>query len=119
MKRVYNRAQTDEVLRLLTDVGPMTTQEIARLTGRTGHGVRDSLRRLKADKSIHIERYTPSGWKGRRSPIYAIGDKPDAIEGCDTAKVRNARYRERMRQVIIARDAVRHSRSVNVWRGLM
>jgi len=117
MNRVYNRSMTDEVFRLLDDVGPMTCQELVRLTGRSGHSVRDSLRRLK--DQVHVQAYIPSGSRGRRSPVYAVGKLPNAVEGSDTSKQRNDRYRKKMRQVIIARDAIRHGREVNMWRGLL
>lgn len=117
--RIYIRTQTDTVLQLLNDVGPMTTHELALLMSRTVHGVRDSLRRLRKDKLVYIERYQYCGGKGRKQPIYAVGNKQDAVEIGDSVVVRNARYRQRHRQSIIARDAVRHGREVNMWRGLI
>jgi len=117
--RKYICTQTDGVLRLLTDIGPMTTQELVLLMDRTAHGVRDSIRRLRKDKAIYIERYQPCGGRGRQQPVYAIGDKPDAVEVGDSVVVRNVRYRQRHRQAILARDAVRHGREVNIWRGLL
>ena len=119
MNRAYTRTQTDTVLSMLTEVGPMTTQELSLLMARTPHGVRDSIRRLRRDKLVHIERYQYCGGKGRQQPVYAIGDKPDAVEIADSVLERNARYRQRHRQEIIARDAVRHGREVNMWRGLL
>ena len=119
MNRIYNRPLTDAVLCVLTDVGPMTTQELMLLTGRTGHCVRDSIRRLRKGKRVYIKAYQANGGKGRKQPVYAIGDEPDAVEIGDSVKVRNARYRQRHRQAIIARDAVRHGREVNIWRGLI
>ena len=117
--RTYARTQTDTVLSLLTDVGPMTTQELVLLMNRSGHGVRDSIRRLRRDKLVHIERYQYCGGKGRKQPVYAIGDAEDAVEVADPKTVRQARYRQRNRQAILARDAVRHGREVNIWRGLI
>jgi len=118
-QRIYTRTLTNAVLQLLTDVGPMTTQELVRLMDRSAHGVRDSIRRLRKDKLVYIERYQYNGGKGRQQPVYAIGNKQDAVEIGDSVVVRNARYRQRHRPAIIARDAVRHGREVNIWRGLL
>jgi len=119
MKRQYNREKTDTVLSLLTDIGSMTSAELMRLTGR-GHGsIRDSISRLRADKKIYISRYIAHGKRGRRQPVYSVGNERDAEEGRASSKQRNAKYRAKHRMVIRAKDAVRHNRPVNIWAGLL
>ena len=117
--RKYTRVKTDTVLSLLTEVGPMTMAELVPITGRTPNGVRDSIRRLRDEKAIHISAYQPQDTRGRRQPVYAVGNLPDAVEGCSTSKQRNAVYRARNRSKIRAKNTVRRGSAVSVWAGVM
>jgi len=119
VNRIYTREKTDEVLSLLTDVGPMSTVELVLLTGRGPHSIRNSLRILRANKEIHISQYLSPVSKGRQQPVYSQGEGVDAVEKGKTAKERNAKYRAKHRIAIRARDAVRHKREVNMWAGLL
>ena len=117
--RKYTRVKTDTVLSLLAEVGPMTTSELAPLTGRTANSVRDSIRRLRDGGDVYIQAYQVQDTKGRRQPVYAAGVGFDAVEGSATSKQRNAVFRARNRSKIRAKNTVRRGSAVSVWAGLM
>jgi hypothetical protein len=117
------RGQTEVLYYLLDSIGPMSTVELVRLTGRDREKVNESLRLLRRStpKRIHIARYErQQNTGGRCIPIYAVGDLPDAPELPGLShKVRNEMYRERHRARIRARTEVRRGNQPNIWKGLM
>ena len=117
MNRTYDRTQTDAVAHALQTIGPMTCLELSVLLVRSVHGIRDSLRRL--DGQIHIARYQPPANRGRRAPVYAWGPGEDAVEGANSVRERNRKYRIRHRAIIAARNVRRRGGSRSIWAGLM
>ena len=116
--RIYNRAKTDTVLSLLTEVGPMTMAELVPLTDRSANGVRDSIRRLRDGGDVYIQAYLPQDTKGRRQPVYAAGSLPDAVEGSSTNRERNVKYRAKHLARIRAKNTIRRGAVPNMWMGL-
>lgn len=120
------RGETERLLQLLEDIGPMNVHELVILTARKYDRVAASLRILMnaehhLGKRVYIQRYDPqaNGKAGRRTPVYAAGNGVDAVEGRVPHKKRDAKYRERNRAVIRARAAVRRKTKPNIWKGLM
>lgn len=113
---------TVEVLALLDDIGPMSTADMARLTGRTQQSIGDSLRRLRSRRMIHIARYErqPDGHRGRCTPVYAVGDVQDAPEPRQIGvSERNKAYRRRHKALISARRYTAQRTALGVWSGLL
>jgi len=110
-----------QMLKMLDDVGPMSAFELARAMGLKRLSCNHHLSQLRKYGHIHIGSYVRqrAGLRGRCIPMYAVGAGEDAepLEPIPRIQV-DANYRERHRAILIARDAVRHKREVNIWAGL-
>lgn len=76
------RIVEEEILEQIKLLGPQSSEELALLTGRSTNVITQALRRgrkrAKDPLKIYISHWEkPSGGRGRNTPFYAIGDKPD------------------------------------------
>lgn len=120
------------IINALRELGPMTIHEIAE---ETGLPVRKVSRQICATRHMHpgkyfrVVRYQPLvGRTGKDLRVYAAEEGPDVPNKVDEAarlKARQARYRNKHRAVINARNRVRNANQAgryvasSPWMGLM
>jgi predicted ArsR family transcriptional regulator len=85
---------TERVIELLSRT-PMTAHELGAALSLTSSRARWYISQLRAEspKRVHVKRYQ-ANFASYPSPVYAAGDKPDAVYQC---KTRKELYREAMR----------------------
>ena len=100
------------ILQMLTDIGPMTSKELA-LLGRTAIGTADrGLRGLHRMGQVHIKSWErPS--RGRPAAVWTIGEGPDAPRpGRMPKREKNAKQWARTKRL-------RSLQQAGVWGGLL
>ena len=106
----------------LERVGPMTAAELRQLLDRSQSAVYKPLKRLRDQKVVRISKWVPQETTGgRRSPVYALGRAPDAVEPpAATSNERNRKYNRRNAARLAAKRRLRAGTAdVNPWRGLV
>lgn len=110
----------DDILDALRHIGPMTMVEVTHHLGRERVSVFKAMRRLQAERLVYIKEWKRPERQGSRSPIYALGNRPDAKEPPPlTTSERERRYRERNRARISVRRYASRSTLVGMWAGLL
>lgn len=114
------RIKTDEIYNFLKFVGPMAVNELTLLSKRTRSSVRESLRRLKREQSIYIKEFRQAqGTRGRQAPIYAVGNKVDALEVRTSPKIIGTAFRKRNHARLLIKEAMRRGKPKSMWAGLI
>lgn len=106
----------------LLNIGPMTAFELHVHIGLRRLTTNQQIKLLRNSKSIHITRYDrqPEGVKGRCSPVYALGDLPDAEPLKRVSKkITNQRYTTRYAAVISTKRYSKKRNALGVWAGLI
>ncbi len=118
--RIYERPQTDEVLTVVRDCGPVSIHDIAEILGRTLKSVIQCVEVLRKERTIYIASYTRVINRGKWSPQYQLGDREDkAKPKAKTRKQIGAEYRARYRAKLNVQDMVARGTTYNFWKGLM
>lgn len=101
--RVKSLVSEQEVLDALEKIGPMTAAEM-RLHFQVSAAIGKRLRSLRdpENRRVYIESFRVLG-RGRRTPVYAAGNEPDAKEVRQTRAEVTRQYRERHKMRISAR----------------
>jgi hypothetical protein len=126
MKAPTGRTPTlsNEVLRLLTEIGGMSAAELVPLTGRTRMSIKDSVSRLRVRGLIYIQHYErqESGRQGQLVPVYAAGKwRPDAVrpERVDHNEVCRKSYERNKATITAKRPPSAKKVAVGMWAGLL
>lgn len=106
------------IVAALTNIGAMSMVEIMAHTDRSKTAARNSLALLRAKRLVHIAYYEDPVYRGRRVPMYAVGDRDDAREWAVPAAERDAKYRENNLTLVRARDRARRGSVSTPWDGL-
>ena len=97
-----------KIMRGLVEEGPMTMQDMTRLTGKDKTILSPILRKMlrptkipAGPKRIYICQwvYDQEGQKRYPRRMYAIGDKPDAPRPVSDRKANEKRYRDKLRSI--------------------
>lgn len=110
------------ILAALENIGPMTAAELRRHLDREKSTLFQSLRVLRFRKIVHISGWQGPEYRGRRAPVYALGNKPDVVEPPAVGVIeRNRKHRAAHAAVISARAKVKRGTAgpANPWQGLL
>jgi hypothetical protein len=115
---------SNEVLRLLTEIGGMSAAEMVPLTGRTRMSIKDSISRLRIRSVVYIQGYERQecGKQGQLVPIYAAGKwRPDAVrpERIDHNEVCRKSYERNKATITAQRPQSQRKAAVGMWAGLL
>jgi predicted ArsR family transcriptional regulator len=112
------------IISALETVGPMSRWELTEYTGRSATGVVEPLQVLRGRNIVHIAKYRrQNGVQGRSIPLYALGNKPDAIEPPRETRAKvMARYNKKHSATIALRKRLQKAAAEGVvatpWMGL-
>jgi hypothetical protein len=115
---------SNEVLRLLTEIGGMSAAELVPLTGRTRMSIKDSVSRLRVRGLIYIQHYERQecGKQGQLVPIYAAGKwRPDAVrpERVEHNEVCRKSYQRNKATITAQRPQSQRKAAAGMWAGLL
>lgn len=108
----------NRILLALHDFGRMTVAEIAEHTGLSESAVTTSIRCTRENwpGTIYIAEYRRNyGRRGKPSPIFAVGKKPDAAMPKSDRLADKARYREKSRELIRLKNQRRNGTEQSPW----
>jgi hypothetical protein len=112
----------DALLRLLTEIGPMTAAEMVPLTGWKRDAIKSAVSRLRKANVVRIKSYQrqENGKSGQMAPVYHIGSYADAHRPEPvTNKEASKTYYHRHKVAISVKRFPEHNKVGGVWAGLM
>lgn len=116
----FEMTKSADVLDLLVESGPLTTEAIMDILEREEWQVHQALRILRKKKLAYISNWLPHSptVSGRPTPTYSAGDKPNVKVKAKTRNEIAADYRARNRALIRAKVLAKEGRTFSIWSGL-
>lgn len=103
-RSIQTRTETEKLIRAALATRPQENKELVVTVGRDKASIWRNIQRMRQEKQVHIAKWKRQPLGGPPSPVFALGDRPDAKRPKPMTKAAQCRaFRRRLKA-----DPVKH-----------